>query len=113
MSFITLFCIYSMIFFFIVLLKNMFSGGSNRKYKGMTEEEKEEYSKRISENSKRNFEEWEELKNRLIFGLRGCWKRKEKARSRAIEVFLCSICIIQIKSLCLRYKPKGNNYDGI
>lgn len=62
MSFITLFCIYSMIFFFIVLLKNMFSGGSNRKYKGMTEEEKEEYSKRISENSKRNFEEWEELK---------------------------------------------------
>ena len=51
-----------MIFFFIVLLKNMFSGGSNRKYKGMTEEEKEEYSKRISENSKRNFEEWEELK---------------------------------------------------
>ena len=62
MSFSTLFCIYSMIFFFIVLLKNMFSGGSNRKYKGMTEEEKEEYSKRISENSKRNFEEWEELK---------------------------------------------------
>lgn len=62
MSFITLFCIYSMIFFFIVLLKNMFSGDSNRKYKGMTEEEKEEYSKRISENSKRNFEEWEELK---------------------------------------------------
>ena len=62
MSFITLFCIYSMIFFFIVLLKNMFSGGSNRKYKGMTEEEKEEYSKRITENSQRNFEEWEELK---------------------------------------------------
>ncbi len=62
MSFITLFCIYYMIFFFIVLLKNMFSGGSNRKYKGMTEEEKEEYSKWISENSKRNFEEWEELK---------------------------------------------------
>ncbi len=66
MEFIIYFCIYSMIFFFIVLLKNLFSGGgsSHYKYKGMTDEEIEEYCKRRVEETKRNVEEWEELKRK-------------------------------------------------
>ena len=66
MEFIIYFCIYSMIFFFIVLLKKLFSGGgsSHYKYKGMTDEEIEEYCKRRVEETKRNVEEWEELKRK-------------------------------------------------
>lgn len=46
MEFIIYFCIYSMIFFFIVLLKNMFSGGGSsykdkgKPYDEMSEDEK-------------------------------------------------------------------------